>query len=167
MVTKNARVERSVSFGRIMLVLGGRRTRQTIHTRRRRLEADLLTRTEIEAVIAQCPIASWTGARNRTLIVVLWRTGLRISEVLALREQDVDLLEGRLVVQCGNGGRRRVVGLDRSTIDALGAWVKRRGEIAPPVAAPLFCDRGRNHVHVRSTIKLDVALSDASVVRLS
>ena len=79
--------------------------------------------------------------RNRTLIVVLWRTGLRISEALALREKDVDLIEGRLVVQCGKGGKRRVVGIDQGTLDVLEEWLKRRSQVAPPAAAPLFCTR--------------------------
>ena len=68
-----------------------------------RLEADLLTRPEIEELLDQCQVHSWTGLRNRTLIIVLWRTGLRISEALALREKDIDLVEGRLVVQRGQG----------------------------------------------------------------
>jgi site-specific recombinase XerD len=108
---------------------------------RRRLEADLLTRSEIEAVLEQCPEGEWTGSRNRTLITVLWRTGLRISEALALREKDIDLVEGRLVVQRGKGGKRRVVGLDQGTIDVLQQWLTRRTEIAPPAGAPLFCTR--------------------------
>jgi site-specific recombinase XerD len=119
--------------------LSRRRTRRPARARSNRLEADLLTRSEIEAVIEQCPLSSWTGARNRTLIVVLWRTGLRISEALALREKDVDLVEGRLAVQRGKGGKRRVVGLDQGTLDALGEWRTRRAEIAAPETAPLFC----------------------------
>jgi site-specific recombinase XerD len=107
--------------------------------RRRRLEADLLTPAEIEAVLDQCLVDSWTGLRNRTLIVTLWRTGLRISEALALREKDLDLVESRLVVQRGKGGKRRVVGIDQGTVDALQGWLKRRAEVAPPAAAPLFC----------------------------
>lgn len=138
-VTKFPRAGQTTSLRKLMLTFVGRPTPQATKTRRHRLEADLLTRTEIEAVIEQCPLASWTDARNRTLIVVLWRTGLRISEALALREKDVDLVEGRLVVQRGKGGKRRVVGLDQGTIDALKEWLKRRAEIAPPIVAPLFC----------------------------
>lgn len=106
------------------------------------LAADLLTRSEVEALLEQCPIDSLTGLRNRTLIIVLWRTGLRISEALALREKDVDLVEGRLVVQRGKGGKRRVMGLDQGTVDALEEWIRRRMELAPPSAAPLFCTQG-------------------------
>ena len=122
-----------------MLKLVDRGAPPVRRARRYRLEADLLTGPEIEAVLEQCPVESWTGMRNHTLIVVLWRTGLRISEALALREKDIDLVEGRLVVQRGKGGKRRVGGLDQGTVDALEEWLKRRAEIALPVAAPLLC----------------------------
>lgn len=119
-----------------------RRSRRLVtRQRQQRLEADLLIQPEIEAVLEQCPAEAWTGLRNRTLIIVLWRTGLRISEALALQEKDVDLFGGRLVVQRGKGGKRRVVGLDQGTIDALGGWLKRRAEIMPTVTAPLFCTK--------------------------
>lgn len=140
MVTNIREAKWATSLGKqLMLRLVGRPTPQPTRARRHRLEADLLTRREIEAVIEQCPVGSWTGVRNRTLIVLLWRTGLRISEALALREKDVDFVEGRLVVQRGKGGKRRVVGLDQGTIDALEEWLTRRAEIAAPDTAPLFC----------------------------
>jgi integrase len=66
---------------------------------------------------------------------------LRISEALALQEKDVDLVEGRLVVQRGKGGKRRVVGLDQGTIDALEEWLAHRAKVALLLGAPVFCTR--------------------------
>jgi integrase len=53
------------------------------------------------------------AVRLRGLIVVLWRTGLRISEALALSESDLDLLRGGVLVRRGKGGKPREVGMDR------------------------------------------------------
>jgi site-specific recombinase XerD len=103
--------------------------------------------------------------RNRTLIVVLWRTGLRISEALALREKDVDLFEGRLVVQRGKGGRRRVVGLDQGTIDSVKEWLKRRAEIAPTVASPLFCTQSGGPIDASYIRRMLPRLARAAGVR--
>ena len=133
------RAESPVVFPKLLVRRPRAKSRQPSRPRRERLEADLLTRPDIEAVLNQCPVRSWTGHRNRALIVVLWRTGLRISEALALREKDVDLIEGRLVVQHGKGGKRRVVGLDQGTIDVMKEWLLRRAAIAPPVGAPVLC----------------------------
>jgi integrase len=46
------------------------------------------------------------------LIVVLWRAGLRIAEVLSLGEADRDARRGALLVRRGKGGKRREVGMD-------------------------------------------------------
>jgi integrase len=52
------------------------------------------------------------GRRLRSLIVVLWRAGLRIAEALALGESDLDPRRGSVLVRRGKGGRRREVGMD-------------------------------------------------------
>jgi site-specific recombinase XerC len=53
------------------------------------------------------------GHRLRALIVLLWRAGLRISEALALQENDLDQSRGTVLVRRGKGGKRREVGMDR------------------------------------------------------
>jgi integrase/recombinase XerD len=47
----------------------------------------------------------------RAMIVVLWRSGLRISEALALAESDLDPSRGAVLVRQGKGGKRREVGM--------------------------------------------------------
>ena len=50
--------------------------------------------------------------RLRALVVLLWRSGLRISEALALQESDLDRSRGAVLVRRGKGGKRREVGMD-------------------------------------------------------
>src|SRR4051794_37061684 len=76
------------------------------------------------------------GCRLRGLIVVLWRAGLRIQEVLALGEADLDHRRGALLVRCGIGGRRREVGMDTWAWDELQPWLALH--VGLPVG-PLFC----------------------------
>jgi Phage integrase family len=57
--------------------------------------------------------------RLRALIVVLWRTGLRISEALSLQESDLDSSRGAVLVRRGKGGKRREVGMDRWASEQL------------------------------------------------
>src|SRR5687768_16006061 len=52
------------------------------------------------------------GRRLRALIMLLWRTGLRIHEALVVTEGDLDQRRGSLLIRCGKGGRRREVGMD-------------------------------------------------------
>jgi site-specific recombinase XerD len=76
------------------------------------------------------------GLRVRGLIAVLWRGGLRISEALALSENDVDPRRGSVLVRHGKNDKRREAGMDDWGFEHLAAWLERRIEL--PVG-PLFC----------------------------
>jgi site-specific recombinase XerD len=91
-----------------------------------RLDADLLTGGEIELLMQRCSRRAPTGVRNRALIAILWRCGLRIGEALALKAKDFDPEACTLVVQRGKGGRRRVVGVDAGTAALVGRWLDVR-----------------------------------------
>jgi site-specific recombinase XerD len=104
-----------------------------------RLDADLLTPNEIERIIRACSRRAPTGVRNRALITLAWRSGLRIGEVLALRTKDIDLDNGTLVVQHGKGDKRRVVGLDAGTAALLALWLDLRRKRGLNGRGPVFC----------------------------
>jgi len=90
---------------------------------------------EIIAIMRQAG-AGIHGARIRGLIVVLWRSGVRISEALMLTESDLDPRRGALLIRCGKGGKRREVGMDDWGWEHLRNWLAYRVEL--PVG-PLFC----------------------------
>lgn len=106
---------------------------------RAKLDADLLTAEEVEALMRACSKRAPTGRRNRALIAVLWRCGLRISEALALGVKDVNLTEGTLVVQNGKGGKRRVVGIDLGACLLVEQWLTSRSRLRIPKNSVLFC----------------------------
>jgi site-specific recombinase XerD len=105
----------------------------------RKLDADLPTPSEIERLLRACSNRAPTGIRNRALLAVAWRSGLRIGEVLALRQKDVDLDAGTLVVQHGKGDRRRVVGIDAGTGALILRWMQVRAKRGIKSSAPIFC----------------------------
>ena len=72
-------------------------------------EIDILTTDECHALLSACSKAP-TGIRNQALIVVLWRTCLRIKEALDLSPKDVS--GDSIRVHSGKGDRARTVGLD-------------------------------------------------------
>src|SRR5215211_4905300 len=76
------------------------------------------------------------GWRVRAMIVVLWRSGLRIQEALALAEHDLDHRRGSLLIRNGKGGRRREVGMDAWGWEQLRPWLTARTELS---VGPLFC----------------------------
>ncbi len=99
----------------------------------------MLTEPEAIALIKACSQRAPTGIRNRALIAVLWRCGLRISEALALELRDVDLEASTLRVRHGKGDRSRTVGLDEQTSALLARWLDRRRRLNPGARAPVFC----------------------------
>ncbi|MCE5254000.1 MAG: tyrosine recombinase XerD [Actinomycetia bacterium] len=114
-----------------------------------RLESGLprtLTVGEVERLLAG-PKTGPRGLRDRALLETLYGAGLRASEVLALRLQDIDLDVG-FVRTIGKGDKERVVPLGRKAVEALRAYNERgRPFLGRPGAlkAPeLFLnDRGR------------------------
>jgi integrase len=75
--------------------------RQTNASRRRR---EFLTPEEIERLLKACAGAGRHGRRDRTLVLLAYRHGLRVSELVALRWDQVELKAGLLhVARLKNG----------------------------------------------------------------
>jgi integrase/recombinase XerD len=93
-----------------------------------------LTDAEIDAIAAACDPATWTGRRDRTLIVLAAQTGLRVSEITGLRCADVHLGVGAHVACSGKGRKQRITPLTSGTVAAIKAWMaERAGQAADPL----------------------------------
>jgi len=75
-----------------------------------------------------------TGRRNRALLAVLYRTGLRVSEALDLAPDDLDARQLTILVRNGKGGKARVVIADARTFELVDRWLAVR-----PDSDFLFC----------------------------
>lgn len=105
----------------------------------RRYPAEPLTAEEVRALIAAVPGKGPLGVRNRALIVLLWRSGLRITEALKLKPADVDEREGTVRVRNGKGGKARVAVIDSEALGYLRAWLEVRRAHGINGRAPVFC----------------------------
>ena len=83
-------------------------------------------------------------AMYRTLLLLLYGTGMRIGEALRLTLQDVDLTERVITVRCTKFFKTRLVPIGPKLADELAAHLEHRGLLAMPRdnAAPLFASRG-------------------------
>jgi site-specific recombinase XerD len=88
-----------------------------------------LTKPEIEALLAAPDANTWTGRRDRAFIMVAVQTGLRLSEMTALRSGDVDLCRGAHVRCLGKGRKERCTPLAQFTVASVKTWLEepRRG----------------------------------------
>ncbi|MCL0041326.1 site-specific integrase [Dehalococcoidia bacterium] len=96
-----------------------------------REEKDLkiyLTPEEVERILSLCQ-----NQRDRLVIRMLWRTGLRISELLSLSAEDVDWERATLTVASlkRKDQKKRIIPIDRETLSLLDSCLqgRRRGRI--------------------------------------
>ena len=93
--------------------------------RYQRKAISFLDRTEITAVLAAPDRSTWIGRRDRTLLAVAIQTGLRVSELIGLRRQDVVLGRGAHVRCDGKGRKQRCTPLGRETAAVLETWLRQ------------------------------------------
>jgi integrase/recombinase XerD len=91
-----------------------------------RTPVEFLTQPEIDALLATPDQSIWSGRRDRTLLLVAVQTGLRVSELIGLRYQDVALGTGAHVRCTGKGRKTRCIPLRKEAITALRAWMKEQ-----------------------------------------
>ena len=96
---------------------------------------EFLDRTEIEALLAAPDPSTWTGRRDQTLLCVAIQTGLRVSELIGLRWEDVTLDGGAHLRCVGKGRKHRATPLRRDAQNLLRAWLQRP---APQPEEPVF-----------------------------
>ena len=101
----------------------------------RRYPANPPTTEEIVAMLRACPTTA-CGRRLKALVIVLWRSGLRTSEALALEERDLDPVAGSIKVRRGKAGKRRIVETDPWAWRQIEPWLDERLRLSP---GPVFC----------------------------
>ena len=101
---------------------------------------ELLTEDDVRLLMKQCSRHYPTGIRNRALIMFIYRSGLRISEALALRCADVNMDTGVIHVLRGKGSKPRTLGIDDEALAVLQRWLDKRKELGIRANGnPLFC----------------------------
>ncbi|MCS7051442.1 MAG: site-specific integrase, partial [Thermomicrobium sp.] len=90
------------------------------------------------------PVRELRRLKVRALVLFLFRTGVRVSELCALRRQDIDLGTKTARIYRAKGGKSRTVHFDQETADALAAYWRARGDGGRGIGAyPAFSGRDR------------------------
>jgi len=87
---------------------------------------DFLTPAEVAALLAAPNLDTWGGRRDRALLLLAVQTGLRASELLGLRCQDIMLGPGAHVRCQGKGRKIRNTPLRKETVAVLRSWLRER-----------------------------------------
>jgi len=100
-----------------------------------------LTVEEVERLMEQPEADSVRGVRDRALLEVMYAAGLRVSELVALKSEDLNWKGGFLICQ-GKGGKERIVPVGGSAQRAVKRYLaEARPKLAKKPAAALFLTR--------------------------
>ena len=84
----------------------------------------------LSAINTKCP----TGCRNYAILMMMYREGLRVSEVANLTVPDISFEGNTIYIQQGKGKKDRIIPLDAEAREACLAWLKIR-----PDSQYFFC----------------------------
>lgn len=94
---------------------------------------------EIERIFAEIPSDTETGLRDRAIMELLFSSGLRVSELINLNRDNVNLKRKEFMVR-GKGQKDRPVFISDSAADAIGDYLAERKDSLPA----LFLNNSRN-----------------------
>jgi integrase/recombinase XerD len=93
---------------------------------------DVLDPEEIGAIIGQPDLNARLGVRDRAILETLYATGIRVTELITLKRQNV-FAEEQFVRVMGKGSKERIVPIGRSALD----WIRRyETQVRPQLAGP-------------------------------
>jgi len=91
-----------------------------------------LNRDEVQALLDAPDPTTRDGIRDRAMLHVAFAAGLRVSELVGLRLEDVALQPDASILVRGKGRRERALPLWKETTKALRAWLAVRGDVPVP-----------------------------------
>lgn len=86
---------------------------------------DPISLEDVNALVATCK-HSFSGARDKAMVLGLLDTGARAQEFLNLNLEDVELTTGAVVIRRGEGRKPRMVFLGRKTLRVIRAYFRFR-----------------------------------------
>lgn len=98
---------------------------------------------------------TWEEKRDRSILETLYSSGLRVSELVGLNQEDVDVFGGLVRVR-GKGKKERIVPLGQMALKALKSYLEQRParEKGVPVKTPLYLNRSGGRLTDRSVRRM-------------
>ena len=93
---------------------------------------DYLTREEMQTLLDAPDLQQASGIRDRAILYLAYAAGLRVSELVNLRLDQLQLNPDPVISICGKGRKERTIPLWKQTATALRAWVSIRTKTTVP-----------------------------------
>jgi site-specific recombinase XerD len=116
-----------------------RRHRSSLYRKQPQRVPDLLATEQLQSIFGA--VHTW---RDRTLILLMWVSCLRISEALAIQFDDIECSSHAIHIRSGKGGHPRTVYMDALTLEALNRYLDHeRQDLAPNQPHVFLALKGR------------------------
>jgi len=93
---------------------------------------EFLTKEEIERLVSVCDMSTIKGLRSRAILEVLFSTGLRVSELVSLSRNNINLLKREFMV-VGKGEKPRIIFLSERAAIFLSKYLDKRTDNYKPL----------------------------------
>jgi integrase/recombinase XerD len=100
---------------------------------------EILTNKEVNLLLSQPVCSDIKGYRDKAMLELLYATGIKVSELVALNLSDVNLELGALY--CRNDHKNRVIPVYREAVNAVSSYVKAAVVDLNDQSMPLFVNR--------------------------
>lgn len=121
---------------------------------------ECLEKDEIDALLKVQDLTTWFGQRDHSLLLTLYNTGARVSEITRVQLKDIDLQRQKAIHLHGKGRKERIIPLWPQTISVLENWINN---IVSTPESPLFPNRyGASMTRFGVRQRLNCAVKDAS-----
>jgi site-specific recombinase XerD len=122
---------------------------------------------EIKALLAAPDTSTWLGRRDHALLLLAVQTGVRVTELVTLRIDDVSLATGAHIKVHGKGRKRRATTLTPESVAVLRQWLsERQGQPQDPLF-PTRQGQPLSRSGVRQLLSKHVATAAASCPSLT
>ena len=101
-----------------------------------RNQVGFLTRPEVAALLAAPDQHTWSGRRDHAILLVAVQSGLRLSELTAIRRDALILSTGAHIQTLGKGRKERATPLTKQTVAVLKAWLREIPDRADATVFP-------------------------------
>ena len=127
-------------------------------------QSSVLREIERRIMMSNTPTRRFEALRDKSIVILMLNTGIRLGELCSLEIQDIELSErkGYLTIRNGKGMKTRVIPLNSTARNALQEWKKirpesivqklflgMRGDLKPRAVQEMFQTLGeKTHVHI-------------------
>ena len=115
-----------------------------------------LNKTDVNLLLASPTSDTGLGLRDRAILETLYSAGLRVSELVGLELDDVDLPEGVATVR-GKGRKERLALIGDAAKQAIGSWMQARTALLEGIgrrSTAIFLNKNGTRLSTRSVGRL-------------